>query len=228
MRNIHFLLLLIGILHAAVPAFAGELIGTIPVKKVAVDKSKTAKRYPGLASTTANSSKQLSPAVIFLEGKGLANVPPPKKRAELKQQKLQFEPRVLAVQAGTTVRFPNVDSVFHNVFSYSSAKRFDLGRYAKGEFRDEVFATAGIVRVYCEIHSHMRGYIVVVPNSFFAVTDAEGMFTISNIPAGSHRLVLWREGAKVQHVPLTMSKSGQVKLSIDDAGPSGLRLDTIR
>jgi hypothetical protein len=101
---------------------------------------------------------------------------------------------VLAVTVGAVVDFPNSDRFYHNVFSLSKAARFDLGRYAKGKSKSVRFDQPGIVRVFCEIHSHMNAFILVFAHPFFAVTDAEGRYRINNVPAGAYNVVAWNEG----------------------------------
>jgi plastocyanin len=108
------------------------------------------------------------------------------------QRGFQFRPCVMAVQTGTPVAFPNKDPMYHSVFSYSSAKRFDLGRYRAGEEPDAVvFDKPGTVSLFCEIHEHMRAQIVVVDTPYFVLTDAKGNFTLPNLPAGSHTFHVW-------------------------------------
>ena len=105
----------------------------------------------------------------------------------------QFVPRVLAITVGTTVDFPNSDTKFHNVFSLSRGNAFDLGRYPPGKTGGVRFDHPGVVRVFCDIHSHMSGYIFVFGHPYFAVTDAEGRYVIPQVPAGTYTLIVWSE-----------------------------------
>ena len=114
-------------------------------------------------------------------------------RARLDQRNESFVPHVLAIVAGTTVDFPNNDLTFHNVFSLSKTKSFDLGRYAAGRSKSVRFDKPGIVRVFCDIHSHMSAYILVFSHRYFAVTDEEGRYRIPNVPAGTYTVVAWHE-----------------------------------
>ncbi|MEX2273159.1 MAG: carboxypeptidase regulatory-like domain-containing protein [Vicinamibacterales bacterium] len=114
-------------------------------------------------------------------------------RARINQVNEQFVPRVLAITTGTTVDFPNSDRIYHNVFSLSKPRTFDLGRYAAGMSRAVRFDRPGIVRVFCDIHSHMSAWILVFNHPFFATTDADGRFAIPNVPAGSYSLAVWHE-----------------------------------
>jgi plastocyanin len=114
-------------------------------------------------------------------------------RPRMDQKNETFVPHVLAIVAGTTVDFPNNDRIYHNVFSLSRAKSFDLGRYAAGRSKSVRFDRPGIVRVFCEIHSHMSAFILVFAHRYFAVTDDEGRFRIDNVPPGAYTLVAWNE-----------------------------------
>ena len=110
------------------------------------------------------------------------------------QRNETFVPHLLAITVGTTVDFPNNDRTYHNVFSLSKARRFDLGRYATGRSKAIRFERPGIVRVFCEIHSHMNAFILVFSHRFFAVSDADGRYQIDGVPAGTYTLVAWVEG----------------------------------
>jgi plastocyanin len=134
-------------------------------------------------------------SVVYLESAPLgafeqADLP----RVVMDQRNQTFLPYVLAVPVGTTVDFPNNDSTYHNVFSLSKARRFDLGRYPRGLSRAVRFDRPGVVRVFCEIHSHMSAFILVFAHPYFALTDEGGRYRIERVPPGSYRLVVWHEG----------------------------------
>jgi len=115
-------------------------------------------------------------------------------RTVMDQRNETFVPYVLAVGVGTTVDFTNSDRTYHNVFSLSKAKRFDLGRYARGQSKSVRFDRPGVVRVFCEIHSHMSAFILVFAHRFFATTDGEGRYRIDNVPPGTYTIVAWNDG----------------------------------
>ncbi len=115
-------------------------------------------------------------------------------RARLDQRNESFVPYVLPIIVGTTVDFPNSDRTYHNVFSLSKARRFDLGRYGRGQSKSVRFDHPGVVRVFCDIHSHMSAFILVFAHRFFAVTDPEGRYRIDGLPPGSYTVVAWNDG----------------------------------
>lgn len=114
-------------------------------------------------------------------------------RARMDQRGQQFVPHVLAVTAGTVVDFPNNDKTFHNVFSLSRARTFDLGRFAPGRTGSVRFDRPGIVPIFCDIHSHMSAWVLVFGHNYFAVSDDNGRYTIEHVPAGGYSLAVWSE-----------------------------------
>ena len=128
--------------------------------------------------------------------------------AVMDQRNETFVPHVLAITTGTTVDFPNSDRFYHNVFSLSKTQSFDLGRYAAGHSRQVRFDRPGIVRVFCEIHSHMNAYILVFSHPFFALTDAEGRYRIENVPPGTYDVIAWNEGTPSETKSSTVPDGG--------------------
>ena len=116
---------------------------------------------------------------------------PPGPHAVLRQVDKAFVPSVLPIVVGTTVDFPNNDTVFHNVFSLSKTQPFDLGIYEQGGSRSVTFDQPGLVKVYCNIHPQMVGHVVVLPTPYFAVTDAAGHFVIRQAPLGRATVRTW-------------------------------------
>ena len=116
-------------------------------------------------------------------------------RARVEQKDKQFGPHVLAVQAGTSVSFPNLDPIFHNAFSNFSGQVFDLGLYAPGSSRNITFTRTGVVRIFCNIHPSMSAIIVVLKVPWFATSDSAGAFTISGVPPGEYYLNVFHERA---------------------------------
>ena len=130
-------------------------------------------------------------AVVYLDG----SFPKPKSSPmkQIAQKDLAFVPSLLPVQVGTRVEFPNLDDTYHNIFSYSPVKRFDLGRYRPEErpIPSEVFDVPGLVVLRCDIHEHMRGLLLVLDTPYFIRTDEEGRFRLSGLPSGHYTLKAW-------------------------------------
>jgi len=163
--------------------------------RVELPKTKSApvmtKRYEIVTSGGVLST---SPplAVVYLEGSfpKPGNLP----TKQVAQKDLAFVPALLPVQVGTRVEFPNLEKdTYHNIFSYSPAKRFDLGRYRPDEkpVPSQVFDVAGLVTLRCDIHEHMRGLILVLAKPHFVVTDDSGHFRLNGLPAGHYTLKAW-------------------------------------
>ncbi|MDQ3350071.1 MAG: carboxypeptidase regulatory-like domain-containing protein [Acidobacteriota bacterium] len=129
-------------------------------------------------------------------------------RARMDQRKEMFVPHVLAIVAGTTVDFPNSDLTYHNVFSLSKTRSFDLGRYAVGRSKAVRFDRPGIVRVFCDIHSHMSAYILVFAHRYFAVTDQEGRYRIDAVPPGTYTVMTWSESAPMDSRRIVIPEAG--------------------
>jgi plastocyanin len=152
-------------------------------------------------------------SVVYLESaprSAFEQSEPP--RAVMDQRNETFVPHVLAITTGTTVDFPNSDRIYHNVFSLSKTKPFDLGRYAAGKSHAVRFDRPGIVRVFCEIHSHMSAFILVFNHPFFAVTDTEGRYRIDNVPPGNYTVVAWNEGLASEPRPVVVPDGGTSEL----------------
>jgi len=135
-------------------------------------------------------------------------------RAVMDQRNETFVPHVLAVMIGTVVEFPNSDTTFHNVFSLSKTKRFDLGRYAVGRSKSVRFDRPGVVRVFCDIHSHMNAFILVFGHPFFDLTEPDGRFRIERVPAGTYNVIGWYEGEPRTSRPVTVQPGAVVDIEL--------------
>jgi plastocyanin len=125
--------------------------------------------------------------------------------ATVNQRNRRILPRITVVQVGTEVRFPNEDDVFHNLFSLSDPKKFNLGRYPPGESESVVFDEPGVVRLFCDIHSEMSAVIMVLATPFFTRPAADGSYQIPNLPAGTHAVVAWHDRAPPDTVIVTVA-----------------------
>jgi plastocyanin len=181
--------------YLALNSSAADLTGQIVITKKLAKKQVTLPAYqlrgasPALVHEDTGELNQFADIVVFLEGDSLGAGRPV--RTELVQQNQRFEPQLLIIPAGSTVSFPNADPIFHNVFSLSGAKKFDLGYYPEGHTRTIEFDEPGIVQVYCHLHPNMYAAVVVTPNQWYTRPAADGRFALSDVPPGDHRLVVW-------------------------------------
>jgi len=135
--------------------------------------------------------------------------------ATMKQENKEFVPSLLVVQRGTTVQFPNLDAVFHNVFSVTPDNSFDLGSYRQGETKSVTMTRAGVVSVYCNMHPQMVGHILVVPNGNYVRAGKDGFFRISNVPVGHHRIVAWASESKPSSAEAEVSEVEPVTVELE-------------
>jgi len=167
-------------------AWSGEIVGTV----------------------RGRDGRPLRDAVVFVVGVQAGT--PPRRPVVMDQRRRTFIPHVMVVQLGTTVEFPNNDSVYHNVFSFREGKRFDLGLYPVGSTRREVMSKPGLVRLFCNIHSNMSAYIWVVENPYFFQTAEDGSYRLQNVPPGSYTVRFWhaKEGTTTEQLQV---KAGETR-----------------
>ena len=167
------------------------------VGRVEIGIPITARRPSAAYPTRAVAAPALAPAselrhvVVYLRNARPQTVAPMK--VVVRQRNESFTPRVVAVTLGSEVEFPNDDPIYHNVFSLSRAKNFNLGRYPRGDTRRVRFDKPGIVKVFCEIHSHMSATVMVLDHPWFAVPDEQGKFQLPPVPAGEQSITAWHE-----------------------------------
>jgi plastocyanin len=194
-----------GALTAARP---GVIRGRVELRRTAAP----VERRPGvsdLGTAAPRDASDLLRSVVYLESAPRGAFETSEGgHAVMDQRNETFVPHVLAITTGTTVDFPNSDKFYHNVFSLSKIKTFDLGRYAAGHSRPVRFDRAGIVRVFCDIHSHMNAFILVFSHPFFAMTDAEGRYRIDDVPPGTYGVIAWNEGSASETTPVTVPDGG--------------------
>jgi plastocyanin len=208
-------LVIVVILIVSAPGvFAGTIRGNVkaqarPEVQEDIDAGKYASRkYKFLERINYDDLKDF---VVYIDqevpGKNSA---PTKPVQVVIQRDAIFSPHVLPVMVGTTVQWPNNDDIYHNVFSMSEAKQFDLGFYRSDEIKRVIFDKPGRVDVFCSIHTRMSCIILVLENPFFSSTDKNGNYRISNVPAGTYRLRAWHERLPGQVKTITVPETGEV------------------
>lgn len=153
-----------------------------------------------------------SHVVVYIEG-GPKSSASGVVKASIEQRDRRFVPDLVVIPAGSAVSFPNFDPIFHNVFSLSKAKSFDLGNYPKGQTRMVTFAAPGVVAVYCHLHSNMVATIVVAPNRWAVRADGNGVFALKDVPAGSYTVVAWHKTAGTFRKTVTIGEQGDAEVS---------------
>lgn len=152
--------------------------------------------------------KPLADAVAFLESREARSASRPAQGAEIAQIGKQFDPKVLVVPVGTSVQFPNRDSVRHHVYSFSPAKPFELKLYAGAAANPVIFDKTGVAVLGCNIHDNMTAWVVVVDTPHYGRSAAPGKVVIVNVPAGSYSLRVWHPalapGAAALEQPLVV------------------------
>ena len=182
----------LGIALALSPPQTGTITGRVIQPDVPL--SSGSRPSVGSIGSTTHDPVDRRTAVVYLhEAPRQAFEAMPTRRARMDQRREQFSPHVLAVTAGTVIDFPNNDLLFHNVMSLAPGNAFDLGRYPKGQSRSVRFDTPGIVPIICDIHAHMSAYVLVFSHPFFSVTDRQGRYALTNVPAGTHTVKVWSE-----------------------------------
>jgi plastocyanin len=201
---------------------AGDIVGTVRAQgKAEAGGEEGGGKYDSrkLKFVERVNYAGLKDFVVFIEGPvvGVTNATALTAKVETTRNKVtqegaQFSPHVLPVMVGTTVEWPNNDRIYHNVFSFSDAKQFDLGLYKSGDSKSVTFDKPGRVDVFCSIHSSMNCIVLVMENPFFARADDKGRYVIRDVPAGEYTLKAWHERLPMQEQKITVSATGEVKV----------------
>lgn len=154
----------------------------------------------------------VSNAVVWIEGAHGGGPAPTS--GMMKSEQKKFAPRVVVVRRNSTVQFPNADSIYHNAFSVSGGNRFDLGLYRAGASREKKFEETGLVRVYCNIHPQMVGFVMIVDSDFAAVTGPDGSFRFEGVPPGNHVIKVWHEESGEKETPVAVRAGGDPPLTV--------------
>lgn len=223
--------LAVAALATASQTFAGDVTARIIITKRLTRKAVTAAPYDlrGAASLPSSAPSgieaEFDRTVVILEG-GPNTVKTPT-TVTINQTGSRFDPEMLVIPVGSTVQFPNLDPIFHNVFSLSGAKSFDLGYYPQGKSKAVKFEKPGVVQVYCHIHSNMYASIVVTDSGWFEKPTfdkglQEGLVHFADVPPGHYKAVAWHKVAGYYHAEIDVPQTGTATVTLhvplEDAG----------
>lgn len=202
----------------------GRIVGTVEISSALTARRPRFRVYSDVGAGSVPATRQASDVtgemrnvVVYVETElQAASSQSTPASSVMAQANERFEPHVLPTLRGTRVEFPNRDDVYHNVFSLSSARTFDLGRYPKGSSKAVAFDKPGIVQIFCHIHSDMSAVVVVLPNPFFASPDSSGRYVIDQVPPGDYTIVGWHERTKpaVQKVRVIAGQTTTIDFSL--------------
>ena len=194
----------------------GSIRGRVDIQRI-FTAPQARPNVAGLSSPTKRDAGDLQRAVVFLDAQEVPEQSPLRAaprgaagRARMDQRNETFSPHVLAVTTGATVDFPNNDQTFHNVFSLSKPRHFDLGRYGRNQSKAIRFDTPGVVRVFCDIHSHMSAFVLVFNHPFHTTTNDDGRYRLDNVPPGTYTVTVWHEGQSRDSRSVTVPVTGGV------------------
>jgi plastocyanin len=205
---------------APLPLQAEDLRGQLSITRVLTKQRVTLPAYQVRGVTPATHAEEANRVlsewdrvVVYLEGDRAPEAAPVTAAVNQKGQK--FDPEIVVVPAGSTVSFPNADPIFHNVFSLSKARQFDLGFYPAGQTRAVRFDKPGVVQVYCHLHPDMNAAILVVPNAWYARPDNRGAFSFSGIPPGTYQVVVWHKSAGLFRKRIQVAAGAGAKVEME-------------
>jgi len=207
-------------LDASSSPHPGRIEGTVRLGPKLTERRLKFSLYadPGRAPQTQpapDPADEFQNVVVYLQSAPAHRAASPGPSPAMAQVRMTFVPHVLPVVKGTTVEFPNEDTVFHNVFSLSKVATFDLGRFPQGTSKSVRFTMPGVVKVFCHIHSDMSAVVVVLDNPYFATPDRQGRFAIEGIPPGEYTVVAWHERARTLSRRLRVESGTPARVDFD-------------
>ena len=209
----------VGALMLAGAIIAGDLSGQVIISRKLSRQTINPATYnlrgaapPAAPGSSTAAVNEFSQTVIFVETAGMA--PPAPQTAVIEQRNSRFEPDLIVIPVGSTVQFPNQDPIFHNVFSLSRARQFDLGYYPQSKSKSITFDQPGVVQVYCHLHANMYAAIVVTGSPWAERLANTGDFVFHNIPAGHYRIVAWHKVAGARAVEADVPAAGEARVTI--------------
>jgi len=198
------------------PALASEVSGDIKLDSRLTKKKPPPAVYdlrgmaPHEKQPTPKDVSKFSHIAVWLEAERNSTGPV---TTTMRQSDLRFDPDFLIVPQGSKVIFPNLDPLFHNIFSLSPTERFDLGYYEKGKSREVVFSRAGVVQIYCHVHPEMYGVVVVTPSAWITRPSEDGTFSLTGVAPGIYKVVVWQRAAGFVRKSISVPSSGGVHVS---------------
>jgi plastocyanin len=201
----------------AASARAGDIVGTVRAAAPAGNPSSAdggdayaSRRYKFVEKIDYD---HLRDFVIYVDQDVPGSATPlEEKVVTTRQIDANFDPHILPVAVGTTVKWPNEDDIYHNVYSMSDAKEFDLGNYKKEKVPKVTFDHVGRIDVFCAIHSRMHCIILVVPNKFFTMSDPHGRFALRGLPAGTYKVKAWHERLPARTLEVKVPAEGEARV----------------
>lgn len=207
-------ILIIAILTLAIRSQAGTITGVVHAEgKDAPAQDGAGGKYESRKYKFAEriNYADLRDFVVYIDGP-VATKSPHRAVKTIAQKGVTFIPRVTPIVAGTVIEWPNQDDIYHNVFSISDAKQFDLDLYKSPEVKRVPFDKPGRVDVFCSIHTTMSCVILVLENPWFALSDAHGHYAITNVPPGTYKLKAWHERLPIVTKDITVPAFGDLKV----------------
>jgi len=186
-------------------------LGLAAMVALAGPRAVAAPEPEALNGRAMDGGKAVADVVIWLDAPSAPR--PRERRFVIRQRNMEFVPRVLAAPVGSTVDLPNDDRIFHNVFSFTNGKPFDLGLYPTGASKRITLDRAAVNRLYCNIHPHMAAYIVAVDSPYYATSDRSGSFSIASVPAGRYTYHAWRSGAETLSATVAVGDGQPLEVS---------------
>jgi plastocyanin len=208
---------LLGTLCCVASGHAGDVRGQLVISRTLTKKKVIVPNYQmrgPIVSPPVQEISEYKRLAVYLEGAS-GETPASPGSATLLQENQRFDPEVIVVPVGSTVSFPNGDPIFHNVFSLSPVRPFDLGYYPEGETRTVQFDKTGVVQVFCHLHADMSAAIVVAPTRWHGQPDGNGAFLFADVPAGSYQLIVWHKSAGFFRRRVTVPAEGAVSVSME-------------
>lgn len=205
---------------AAPSTFAGSITGQVTLSAVhgaEVSFRPYAGRATSLPAPKKTARGKVTDTIVYVERAPAGTQLPAATTAtpQLAQRGQSFEPRVIVVPVGGAVSFPNFDPIYHNVFSVSPVRRFDLGKYPRGQTRRVTFPKPGVVNVFCDIHSDMAAFVLVTPTPAWTRATADGRFELPDLPPGRYRVSWWHPDLTGGGADVEVPAQGAITLDVD-------------